>query len=98
MSIDLQARADELAGRPVEVEQTKDGKYIVLFMQFSQPPPPKGDTPEEALTGFIKKMEAYRQTEEALIAEALDKAEAILESEKTLIATMKLPTTVPPAE
>ncbi len=82
MSTELQERADALAGRPVEIVQTKDGKYIALFMQFGQPPPPKGDTREEALSGFITKMEAYRRTEESLIAEAFDKAEDALEAKK----------------
>jgi hypothetical protein len=43
-----------------EVEQTRDGKYIVMFMSFNCPPPPKGDTPEEA----IEKFKEYRKTHE----------------------------------
>jgi len=35
-----------------EVEQTRDGKYIVLYMNFGCSPPPKGDTPEEAVAKF----------------------------------------------
>lgn len=49
----LKKRASELAGREVEVEQTKHGKYIVLWMRFEQSPPPVGDTEDEALQGFI---------------------------------------------
>jgi hypothetical protein len=49
-----QAKANELAGRPIEVEKTKDGKYIAIFMVFNESPPPKGDTEEEALKGFIE--------------------------------------------
>jgi hypothetical protein len=35
-----------------EVERTRDGKYVVMFMSFSHSPPPKGRTPEEALELF----------------------------------------------
>lgn len=52
----LLERASSLAGRPVEVEQTTDGKYIVLWMSLSYPPPPKGATEEEALQLFIDHM------------------------------------------
>lgn len=51
-------RAEELAGRPVEVEQTRDGKFVVLWMNFVESPPPKGDTEEEALEKFVAYMEA----------------------------------------
>lgn len=54
----LYARAAELAGRPVEVEQLLDGGYIVLWLCFEKSPPPMGATEEEALTGFIAYMEA----------------------------------------
>ena len=49
----LKAAAD-LAGREVEVEKLKDGKYVVLFMSLTENPPPKADTEEEALVAFIK--------------------------------------------
>jgi len=51
---DLYTKAEQLAGRPVEVEKTKDGKYIVLFMVLGQSPPPKCDTEQEALEKFIE--------------------------------------------
>lgn len=54
---ELKAKAESLAMRPVEVEQTLDGKYIVLFMRFMHSPPPKGDTEQEALEKFIEYME-----------------------------------------
>jgi hypothetical protein len=57
----LSDRAAQLAGRPVEVEETTDGKYIVLWMNLSHPPPPKGDTEGDALLGFIKMMERIKQ-------------------------------------
>lgn len=50
---ELYDRAEQLAGRPVEVEKTKDGKYIVLFMALGHSPPPKGDTEKEALEEFV---------------------------------------------
>lgn len=49
----LTEKASALLGRNVEVEKTRDGKYIVLFMSLTTSPPPKGDTPEEALEKFI---------------------------------------------
>ena len=51
---DIYKEAEELAGRNIEVEKTKDGKYIVMWMSFSSPPPPKGDCVKDALLEFIK--------------------------------------------
>lgn len=50
----LEARreAEDLLKEELEVERTDDGKYIVLFMSFELPPPPKGETPEEAYQAF----------------------------------------------
>ena len=42
-----------ILGYDVEVEQTKDGKYVVLYMNFNSSPPPKGDTEEDALIKFL---------------------------------------------
>lgn len=53
---ELLKQAEALAGRPVEVENTTDGKFIVLWMHFQAKPPPKGSTPEEAMQGFIDMM------------------------------------------
>ena len=50
----LYEEAEALAERPIEVEKTKDGKYIVMWMSFSSLPPPKGDCVEDALDLFIK--------------------------------------------
>jgi len=51
-----------LAGRDeLEVEATTDGKFVVLWMSFDSPPPPKGDTHDEALELFIKWMEAKNE-------------------------------------
>lgn len=49
----LYKEAEELAGRPVEVDRTADHKFIVLYMVFEQSPPPKADTEEGALKAFI---------------------------------------------
>ena len=49
----LLKKAEELAGRPIEVTKTSDGKHIVLWMRFGASPPPKEDTPEQALRSFI---------------------------------------------
>ena len=48
--------AELLAGRPVDVDQTDDGQYIVLYFRFEASPPPKSPTPEAALRGFIEMM------------------------------------------
>lgn len=52
----LQKEASRIAGREVEVDQTDDGKFIVLWMHFQAPPPPKANTKGEALAGFINMM------------------------------------------
>ena len=52
----LYKRAEELAGRPVEVSQLINGKFIVLWMAFEQDPPPADITEEGALKGFIEMM------------------------------------------
>lgn len=52
--------AEKLAGRPVEVVQTNDGKYIVEWLSFSDSPPPKADCPADALDGFIKHMRSLK--------------------------------------
>lgn len=49
----LLKEASELLGRGVEVVKTEKGKYIVLFMSLTSPPPPCADTQEEALRRFI---------------------------------------------
>lgn len=53
----LYERAASLAGRPVEVEPTTDGKFIVIWFNHNRKPPPLGDTEEEALMGFIAHLE-----------------------------------------
>jgi len=60
---ELMLRAAELAGRDIEVEKTKDGKYIVLFMSMTESPPPKGSTADEALEKFIAWAEARPKRE-----------------------------------
>jgi hypothetical protein len=50
----LKSELEKLIGREVEVVKTTDGKYIVLFMNFNCPPPPKCDTPEEAIERFAE--------------------------------------------
>lgn len=54
---ELIKKASELVGRDVEVEKLKDGKYIVLFMSLTESPPPKGNTPEEAVKAFVEWIE-----------------------------------------
>jgi len=55
--------------RPVEVDRTEDGKYIVLYMQFEKSPPPKADSEKGALQGFIEMM-LKRKGEEDNLPEA----------------------------
>lgn len=71
--MELKQRAAELAGRAVEVLATTDGMFIVDYMRFDQPPPPKGATEEGALQGFIVWLEAYKTTEQGRIEDALAK-------------------------
>ncbi len=58
--LDLLQEASQLAGRDIEIEETTDGKYIVLYMSFSGSPPPKGDTEIDALEKFIDTMKKRR--------------------------------------
>jgi len=53
---ELKAKAEVLAGRPLQVEKTKDGKWVVLWMAFRESPPPKGGTEQEALEFFIERI------------------------------------------
>lgn len=50
---ELQIEAEHLAGRPLEVEKTADGQWIVLYMSFDVGTPPKGDDPKEAWEKFL---------------------------------------------
>lgn len=59
----LYDKAEELAGRPVEVETLKDGQLIVLWMRFETSPPTPAATEKEALENFISKMLQLAQTD-----------------------------------
>jgi hypothetical protein len=50
---ELLKQAEQLVGRPIEVDKTSDGQFVVLWMNLNQSPPPKGKTPEEAVKNFI---------------------------------------------
>lgn len=58
--IDCLKRASDLAGREIEVSETRDHQYVVLYMDFNNPPPEKGKTEIEALEKFIHMMEERR--------------------------------------
>ena len=53
---ELYKQAEALAGRPVEVVGTKDGKYVVEWFSFGETPPPKAMSELGALVGFIDKL------------------------------------------
>lgn len=57
---ELLQEASDLVGRPVDVDRTKDGAFIVLYMCFGKKPPPKGKTREEAVLNFIDYMKSNR--------------------------------------
>lgn len=46
--------AEQLVGHELAVEQTTDGKYVVMFMRFNQSPPPKADSENEAYKAFVE--------------------------------------------
>lgn len=46
----------EMIGRKAEVEKLQDGKYAVVYFNVTEPPPPKGNTEEEALKSFIQQL------------------------------------------
>jgi hypothetical protein len=54
---DLYAKAESLAGRPVEVDRLKNGQYVALWMRFDVPPPKSADSEVGALENFIRMME-----------------------------------------
>lgn len=56
-----QMEAERLAGRPIEVVKTIDGKYIVEWFSYSAPPPPKADTVCDAIDGFINHIKGLSQ-------------------------------------
>lgn len=62
----LFAWAEELAGRPVEVEELSDKTFIVMWMSFDRPPPPKGNTTAIALKNFIAMMLQLREAKDKI--------------------------------
>lgn len=64
----LYQKACELAGRPVEVEKLKTGKFVVLWLRFDHKPPEPAPTEEAALQAFIELFE----NEPALKEDAVD--------------------------
>ena len=55
---ELYAKAAELAGRPIEVEQLKDGRFIAMWMRFESPPPLPSMTEDGALLNLINMLSA----------------------------------------
>lgn len=60
----LYKKADEIAGRKVEVDKTKNGKYVALWFRHDVAPPLPGSSEEEALQNFINYMETLNAKEE----------------------------------
>lgn len=58
---DLKVEAEALAGRPLEIETLKTGKKVVLWLNFSAPPPEPADTEEGAFENFIKHVKSIKQ-------------------------------------
>jgi len=50
---DMLVEAEAIIGEKPEFEKLSNGKYVVMYMSFSSPPPPTGDTEEEALENFL---------------------------------------------
>ena len=61
---ELLALAAALAGRPIEVVDTTDGKYVVEYLNYNHAPP-VGDTPMQAVTLFINFMEEHPRATES---------------------------------
>lgn len=61
---DLILKAEELLGTEPEIEKLASGKYVVMYMNFNTNPPPTGETPEEALTNFLKWYEENKGVED----------------------------------
>jgi hypothetical protein len=54
MELSINEQIKGILGYDVDVIQTADGKYVVEWFNFNFPPPPKGNTKEEALKLFFK--------------------------------------------
>ena len=52
--LELKAEAEKLAGRPLEIVKTKDGRYVVEWFSYGYPPPPKSESELGALAGFVE--------------------------------------------
>lgn len=61
---DLLIEAEALIGEKPEFEKLSSGKYIVMYMSFSTPPPPTGDTEEEALQNFVEWRKGFKGDED----------------------------------
>jgi hypothetical protein len=68
---ELYEKASSLAGREVEVEKTKDGKFVVVWFDANLPPP-KGDSEEDALKLFITKLEGRAPLPEEVLKEDIN--------------------------
>jgi len=61
----LKKQVERLAHRTVEVEQTRSGKFICVFMDFNMSPLSLlGDTEEEAYQKLFKYLSAKAPTED----------------------------------
>lgn len=57
---ELYSEAEKLAGRPVEVDRTAKGEYIVAWFNINTTPPPVCFGEAEALEKFIEKLSAEK--------------------------------------
>jgi hypothetical protein len=69
--------ANALAGRPVDITPTTDGKFIVEWFNASHSPPPKASTRGEALRGFIEMMKTSEKLKELNTLTAEDEEDTI---------------------
>lgn len=58
---ELTKKAVELAGREIDIEPTRDGRYVVPWFNANGGPSPKGETECEALEKFITFLERNKE-------------------------------------
>lgn len=59
----IKEEANRLAGRELDVEQLKNGEYVISWFSFQHAPPPSAPTVLEAYQTFIDYMNKLKGSE-----------------------------------
>lgn len=58
--MNIQEEIEKRLGRKVEVVSLKDGRFAVEYFNFNTPPPPVGDSVEDALAKFLEYLDTIK--------------------------------------